>query len=162
MYITGTDQHPSTLWPYTTPRCCCQWVYYRSRSSGEFLNTLFTSLFISYLLILIGRCSWQGCSHLSTKHFWWIKGDAVDLVEGLCKSVLGEWSGDVDLHDGQLQEMFQQYQSRLQFINNIGLDERRDHSLILTSLQQEKQSPLWKTCVIMLYSRVYSNVIITF
>ena len=54
----------------------------------------------------------------------------------------GEWSGDVDLHDGQLQEMFQQYQSHLQFINKIGLDERRDHSLILTSLQQEKQSPL--------------------
>lgn len=52
----------------------------------------------------------------------------------------GEWSGDVDLHDGQLREMFQQYQSRLQFINKIGLDEGRDHSLILTSLQQEKQS----------------------
>ena len=54
-------------------------------------------------------------------------------MEGLCETVRGEWSGDVDLHDGQLQEMFQQYQSRLQFINKIGLDERRDHSLILTS-----------------------------
>lgn len=55
------------------------------------------------------------------------------------ESVWGEWSGDVDLHDRQLQEMFQQYQSHLQFINKIGLDER-DHSLIFTSLQQEKQS----------------------
>lgn len=33
---------------------------------------------------------------------WWIKGDAVDLVEGLCESVRGEWSGDIDLSDGQL------------------------------------------------------------
>ncbi len=42
---------------------------------------------------------------------WWIKGDAVDLVEGLGESVRGEWSGDVDLHDGKLQQLFQQYQS---------------------------------------------------
>lgn len=70
---------------------------------------------------------------------WWIKGDAVDLVEGLCESVRGEWSGDIDLSDGQLQQMFQQYQGRLQFINKIGLDER-DHSLILTDVQQVQQS----------------------
>ena len=70
---------------------------------------------------------------------WWIKGDAVDLVEGLCESVRGEWCGDIDLSDGQLQQMFQQYQGRLQFINKIGLDER-DHSLILTDVQQVQQS----------------------
>ena len=70
---------------------------------------------------------------------WWIKGDAVDLVEGLCESVRGEWSGDIE-SDGQLQQMFQQYQGRLQFINKIGLDERRDHSLILTDVQQVQQS----------------------
>ena len=70
---------------------------------------------------------------------WWIKGDAVDLVEGLCESVRGEWSGDIDLSDGQLQQLFQQYQGRLQFINKIGLDER-DHSLILTDVQQVQQS----------------------
>ena len=47
---------------------------------------------------------------------WWIKGDAVDLVEGLCESERGEWSGNIDLSDGQLQQMFQQYKGRLQFI----------------------------------------------
>ena len=52
----------------------------------------------------------------------------------------GEWSGDIDLNDGQLQQMFEQYQSRLQFISAIGLDERRDHGLILTDLKQENQS----------------------
>lgn len=31
---------------------------------------------------------------------WWIKGDAVDLVEGLCESVRGEWSGDIDCDQG--------------------------------------------------------------
>ena len=51
----------------------------------------------------------------------------------------GEWSGDIDLGDGQLQQMFQQYKGRLQFINKIGLDERRDHSLILTDVQQVQQ-----------------------
>jgi len=45
---------------------------------------------------------------------WWIKGDAVDLVVGLGESVSGEWSGDADLGDGHLQEMFKQYQRRLQ------------------------------------------------
>ena len=60
-------------------------------------------------------------------------------MEGLCESVKGEWSGDIDLHDGQLQQMFQQYHSRLQFIDKIGLDERH-HSLLFTNLQQENQS----------------------
>ena len=51
-----------------------------------------------------------------------------------------EWSGDIDLSDGQLPQMFQQYKDRLQFNNKIGLDERRDHSLILTDVQQVQQS----------------------
>ena len=50
---------------------------------------------------------------------WWIKGDAVDLVAGLGESVKGEWSGDVDLGDGRLQEMFKEYQRRLQMIARI-------------------------------------------
>ena len=31
---------------------------------------------------------------------WWIKGDACDVVSGLGESVKGEWSGDVDMSDG--------------------------------------------------------------
>ena len=34
---------------------------------------------------------------------WWIKGDGTDIVKGLCQSVSGQWSGDVDLDDGKLQ-----------------------------------------------------------
>lgn len=40
---------------------------------------------------------------------WWIKGDAVDLVACLGELVKGELSGDVDLGDGQLQQMFKGY-----------------------------------------------------
>lgn len=55
---------------------------------------------------------------------WWIKGDAVDLVAGLGESVKEEWTGDVDLGDGSLQEIFKGYQKRLQMISKIGLKER--------------------------------------
>ena len=71
---------------------------------------------------------------------WWIKGDAVDLVEGLGESMRGEWSGDVDLNDGQLQQLFQQYQSHMEFIKTIGLNDRRDHSCIISDLLLEIES----------------------
>ena len=68
---------------------------------------------------------------------WWIKGDAVDLVAGLGESVKGEWSGDVDLGDGRLQEMFKEYQRRLQMIARIGLKDRRESSVIVADIKQE-------------------------
>lgn len=68
---------------------------------------------------------------------WWIKGDAVDLVAGLGESVKGEWAGDVDLGDGSLQEMFKEYQRRLQMIAKIGLKDRRETNLIVVDLKQE-------------------------
>jgi len=33
---------------------------------------------------------------LNPKAQWWIKGDGIDVVKGLCQSVSGQWSGDVD------------------------------------------------------------------
>ena len=64
-------------------------------------------------------------------------GDAVDLVAGLGESVKGEWSGDVDLGDGRLQEMFKEYQRRLQMMARIGLKDRRESSVIFADLKQE-------------------------
>ena len=52
----------------------------------------------------------------------------------------GEWSGDVDLNDGQLQQLFQQYPSRIEFIKTIGLNDRRDRSCILSDLLLEIES----------------------
>lgn len=38
--------------------------------------------------------------------WWWVKADGVDLVPGLGESMRREWSGDVDLNDGSLQEQY--------------------------------------------------------
>lgn len=53
--------------------------------------------------------------------FWWLKMDGCDLVEGLGSSVEQEWSGDVDLADGALQEQHKCYVNRLEFISSFGL-----------------------------------------
>ena len=37
--------------------------------------------------------------------WWWVKADGVDVVKGLCESVRGVWSGDVDLNDGKLEQL---------------------------------------------------------
>ena len=39
-------------------------------------------------------------ARLHPNTWWWIKADGVDLVSGLGESVRGEWSGDVDLNNG--------------------------------------------------------------
>lgn len=61
-------------------------------------------------------------------------------MEGLSESMRGEWSGDVDRNDGKLQQLFQQYQSRIEFIKTIGLNDRRDRSCILSDLLLEIES----------------------
>ena len=57
---------------------------------------------------------------------WWIKGDGCDLVSGLSESVRMEWSGDVDLDDGTLQELYAAYRDRLNFIEGIGIGSSKD------------------------------------
>ena len=64
----------------------------------------------------------------------WIKGDGVDVVKGLCESVKGQWSGDVDLNDGQLEVLYQEYQLRLNTAKQIGLRERKPNCLIHVDL----------------------------
>ena len=48
----------------------------------------------------------------------------MDVVKGLWESTLGEWSGDVDLHDGKLAAMYGSYKERLTKASQLGLDER--------------------------------------
>ena len=59
---------------------------------------------------------------------WWIKGDGVDVVQGLRESVRGQWSGDVDLNDGQLQSLYLEYKQQLKPTGEIGLGERHTAS----------------------------------
>ena len=55
---------------------------------------------------------------------WWIKADGVNVVKGLWESVRGEWAGDVDLADGQLQLLYHKLKERLLWIGGIGLEQR--------------------------------------
>ncbi len=72
---------------------------------------------------------------MSTQTLWWIKGDGCDLVSGLKESVSHEWSGDVDLNDGQLQKQYEQYRQHLHFIQGIGLGSRQSRFAILVDLK---------------------------
>lgn len=65
---------------------------------------------------------------------WWIIGDGVDVVKGICESVKGQWSGDVDLNDGKLNNLYQVYQQRLQMVSGVGLKDRSSTSCIEADL----------------------------
>ena len=52
---------------------------------------------------------------------WWIKGDGTDVVKGLWESVSGEWSGDIDLNDGKLSQLYKEFQNRLAWVKCIGI-----------------------------------------
>lgn len=54
--------------------------------------------------------------------WWWLKADGCDVTKGLMESTTMQWSGDVDLNDGQLQEQYRAYKKRLSFVAGIGLE----------------------------------------
>ena len=62
--------------------------------------------------------------------WWWVKGDGVDVVKGVGESVRGIWSGDVDLNDGALDELFREYQKVRADAAEIGLGQRRHKAAI--------------------------------
>jgi hypothetical protein len=65
---------------------------------------------------------------------WWIKGDACDVIPGLCESMQLKWSADVDLNDGNVEHNYQQYKSRLQMVSTLGLGMRRVRPIFKTDL----------------------------
>ena len=65
---------------------------------------------------------------------WWIKGDACDVVPGLCESVQLKWSGDVDLNDGKLEHSYNLYKSRLEMVSTLGLGTRRTRPILMNDL----------------------------
>ena len=60
---------------------------------------------------------------------WWIKADGVDVVSGLGEFVSGKWTGDVDLNDGEVQQMYTTYSHRLGFVSELGLTRRKCHEV---------------------------------
>ena len=71
--------------------------------------------------------------------WWWIKADGCDLVSGLGESVRGEWNGDVDLNDGAISHLYNEYQQHLDFVTSIGGEKRSDHVSLKNDLCRLKQ-----------------------
>lgn len=44
---------------------------------------------------------------------WWIKGDGTDVIKGLWESVSGVWSGNIDLNDGKLDQLYKEFEKKL-------------------------------------------------
>ena len=53
--------------------------------------------------------------------WWWVKADGCDIKKGLKESSRLEWSSDVDLADGSLQEKYGNYKERLKTMDKVGL-----------------------------------------
>ena len=66
--------------------------------------------------------------------WWWLKGDGTDLVAGLSESVKMQWSGDVHLDDNKLQESYEKYMKELDFIDGLGLEDRKSLDVIVLDL----------------------------
>ena len=67
---------------------------------------------------------------------WWVKADGVDVVPGITESVRKEWSGDVDLNDGSIEQTHEADMKRVKSTQNIGLGHRKRHSLVQQDLVQ--------------------------
>ncbi len=68
---------------------------------------------------------------------WWLKADGTDIQEGLRESMRNEWSGDVDLGDGKLQDEYSKYVEYLTFVRSIGLKDRTASDNIKEDLQKQ-------------------------
>ena len=80
--------------------------------------------------------------------WWWIKADGADLVSGLCESVKGVWSGDVDLADGAVQKAYVKYQQRLTSITELGRSSRATSLQITEDLTAVEQETIQDTIVV--------------
>lgn len=56
---------------------------------------------------------------------------------GLQESMQNEWSGDIDLGDGDLQRRHGEYVKYLQFVHGIGVKQRRAYAVIKTDLEEQ-------------------------
>ena len=73
---------------------------------------------------------------------WWLKADGTDIQQGLRESMRNEWSGDVDLGDGKLQDKYSKYAEYLKFVRCIGLNNRSFLDNIKEDLQKQTSNLL--------------------
>lgn len=65
-----------------------------------------------------------------------MKADGCDLVAGLAESMKGVWTGDVDLNDGDLDNQYKEYTSRLLSIRNLQYSAER-RSILAHDLREQ-------------------------
>lgn len=63
------------------------------------------------------------------------------MVKGIWESTTGKWSGDVDMNDGQLQQLYQSYHQQLQWYDGIGQSSQATPEII----EQDLRVALQKT-----------------
>ncbi len=73
---------------------------------------------------------------------WWLKADGTDIQQGLRESMRNEWSGDVDLGDGKLQDKYSKYVKYLKFVRGIGLNNRSSFENIKEDLHKQTSNLL--------------------
>ena len=69
-----------------------------------------------------------------------MKGDGYDVNKGLKEFTKLQWSGDVDLDDGSLQEQFQSYKLCLQKVAKLSVSResaREDLSAVSSALNKD-------------------------
>lgn len=92
----------------------------RYREHYYYKDSLHYSMFCLFQVTTLDEAT-----HILPDAVWWVKADGVDVVSGLSESSHMEWSGDVDLNNGSIEEMHQAYINRLKFIDNVGVGTRR-------------------------------------
>lgn len=75
---------------------------------------------------------------------WWIKADGCDILKGLCESTTHQWSGDVDMNDGAVQEHHRRYMYRLNSTSKLisQIPPQPNLSSQLSSLMEDLQKDL--------------------
>ena len=102
-------------------------------------TSLFYILFYIHNLILQLNVLDEAAQH-NPNAWWWLKADGCDINKGLKESSRLEWSGDVNLGDGLLQEQYKNYKNRLKSAEKIGLhgdDIAQELADVLVTLQKD-------------------------
>lgn len=97
---------------------------------------------IKFLLFQLKVEALVHAAHKSSDARWWLKADSCDLTAGLFESVRGKWSGDVDINDGKVAELYQLYQSHQKFCESLGLKEPQTIPHVKAQVQEMRDTIL--------------------
>jgi hypothetical protein len=78
------------------------------------LDRIRIKLFIKFVYLIFQT---EALKILPKEDLYWIKMDGTDIKPALQESVRGDWNGDVDLGDGKLQELREEYEKRKNLLN---------------------------------------------